>query len=155
MDEDVWSVYRAWDNLICNEPSHKVSDDMGTDENENENEATESCDDRVEKPKKEMTFNTWEDAYLYYCKYAKQTGFVVTKRTSRKGKDEKLKDVTLSCIRNGKAKVNTNNPVKPRPRSRIGCPTHIGVVRRIDGKWSLSRVVLEHDHEPSPEKQGI
>ncbi|GAB2303034.1 hypothetical protein Dimus_037025, partial [Dionaea muscipula] len=40
IDEDVWSVYRALDNLICNEPLHKVSDDTGTDENENENEAT-------------------------------------------------------------------------------------------------------------------
>ncbi|XP_057500887.1 protein FAR-RED ELONGATED HYPOCOTYL 3-like [Actinidia eriantha] len=114
-------------------------------------EVTEIYEDRVEEPKEGMTFDTSEDAYLFYCSYAKENGFSVSKRTSRKGSDGKLKDITLSCSRAGKARVKTSNPVKPRPQSRMNCPAHIRVVNR-DGKFTLNRVVLDHNHEQSPGK---
>ncbi|XP_057514948.1 protein FAR-RED IMPAIRED RESPONSE 1-like [Actinidia eriantha] len=114
-------------------------------------EVTENCEDRVEEPKEGMTFDTSEDAYLFYCRYAKEKGFSVSKRTSRKGSDGKLKDITLSCSRAGKARVKTSNPVKPRPQSRMNCPAHIRVVNR-DVKFNLNRVVLDHNHEQSPGK---
>ncbi|XP_057510741.1 uncharacterized protein LOC130793105 [Actinidia eriantha] len=88
-------------------------------------EATKNCEDRVEEPKKGLTFDTSEDAYLFYCRYAKEKGFSVCRRTSKKGSDGKLKYLTLSCNRAGNARVKTSNPVKPRPQSRINCPAHI------------------------------
>ncbi|GFS46293.1 hypothetical protein Acr_00g0101270 [Actinidia rufa] len=62
-------------------------------------EVTKICEDRVEEPKEGMTFDTSEDAYLFYRRYAKENEFSVSKRISRKGSDGKLKDITLSCSR--------------------------------------------------------
>ncbi|GFS40197.1 hypothetical protein Acr_00g0067080 [Actinidia rufa] len=136
-------------------PNNECGEEEGwSGDNEREQdgkEVTEICEDRVEEPKEGMTFDTSEDAYLFYCRYAKENGFSVSKRTSRKGSDGKLKDITLSCSRTGKARVKTSNPVKPRPQSRMNCPAHIRVVNR-DGKFNLNRVVLDHNHEQSPGK---
>ncbi|KAL6523618.1 hypothetical protein OROGR_017221 [Orobanche gracilis] len=117
---------------------------------ENEIEAINNYEERVEEPQVGMTFDTPDEAYMYYSRYAKQKGFDVAKRTSRKGKDGKLKDIGLSCSRAGKARVTTSNPVKLRPQSKIECQAHITVVMHRDGKWVLNRVTLEHNHEYSP-----
>ncbi|XP_057489874.1 protein FAR-RED IMPAIRED RESPONSE 1-like [Actinidia eriantha] len=114
-------------------------------------EATNNYEDRVEEPKKGMTFNTSEDAYLFYCRYAKEKGFSVCRRTSKKGSDEKLKYLTLSCNRAGKATVKISNPVKLRPQSRMNYLAHIRAIN-WDGKFNLNRVVLDHNHEQSPGK---
>ncbi|XP_058183566.1 protein FAR1-RELATED SEQUENCE 4-like [Rhododendron vialii] len=98
-----------------------------------------------------MTFDTSEEAYSYYSRYAKEKGFAVAKTTSRKGKDGKLKDVTIACSRAGKARV-TSNPVKPRPQSKIDCQAHVTVVLHPNGKWRLNRVALVHNHDQSPGK---
>ncbi|XP_057512826.1 protein FAR-RED IMPAIRED RESPONSE 1-like [Actinidia eriantha] len=98
-----------------------------------------------------MTFDTSEDAYLFYCRYAKEKGFSVCRRTSKKGSDEKLKYLTLSCNRAENARVKTSNPVQPRPQSRMNCPAHIRVINR-DGKFNLNQVFLDHNHEQSPRK---
>ncbi|XP_057493205.1 protein FAR-RED IMPAIRED RESPONSE 1-like [Actinidia eriantha] len=136
-------------------PNNKCGEEKGWNgDNEREQdgkERTEICEDRVEEPKEGMTFDTSENAYLFYCRYAKENGFFVSRRTSRKGSDGKLKDITLSCSRAGKARVKTSNPVKPRPQSRMNCPAHIRIVNR-NGKFNLNRVVLNHNHEQSPRK---
>ncbi|KAG5553912.1 hypothetical protein RHGRI_011697 [Rhododendron griersonianum] len=110
-------------------------------------EATENCEDTVEEPKEGMIFDTSEEAYSYYSRFAKAKGFTVAKRTSRKGKDGKLKDVTIACNCAGKAKVTTSNPVKPRPQSKINCPAHVTVVLHPNGKWRLNQVALVHNHD--------
>ncbi|XP_058217556.1 protein FAR-RED IMPAIRED RESPONSE 1-like [Rhododendron vialii] len=115
-------------------------------------EATENCEETVEEQKEGMIFDTSEEAYSYYSRFAKEKGFAVAKRTSRKGKDGKLKDVTIACNRAGKARVTTSNPVKPRPQSKINCPAHVTVVLHPNGKWRLNRVALVHNHDQSPEK---
>ncbi|XP_057488846.1 protein FAR1-RELATED SEQUENCE 11-like isoform X1 [Actinidia eriantha] len=136
-------------NNECGEEEDEWSGD--NEREQDGKEVTEICEDIVEEPKEGMTFDTSEDAYLFYCRYAKKKGFSVCRRTSRKGSDGKLKDITLSCSRAGKARVKTSNPVKPRPQSRMNCPAHIRVVNR-DGKFNLNRVVLNHNHEQSPGK---
>ncbi|KAI8524918.1 hypothetical protein RHMOL_Rhmol13G0186800 [Rhododendron molle] len=126
-------------------------EDIDIDTSEDGNEAIYSCEDRVEEPKKGMEFDTLEDAFSYYSGYAKQEGFAVSKRTSRKVAGE-LKHVTLECTRGGKARVTTSNPAKPRPQTKIGCKAHVTIVKNEDGKWKLNHVALEHNHEQSPGK---
>ncbi|XP_058185717.1 protein FAR-RED IMPAIRED RESPONSE 1-like [Rhododendron vialii] len=53
-----------------------------------------------------MTFDISEEAYSYYSRYGKEKGFDVAKRTLRKGKDGKLKDVTIACSHAGKWRLN-------------------------------------------------
>ena len=87
--------------------------------NEGENEANKNSEHKVEEPKEGMEFNTSDEAYIYYSTYAKEKGFAVSKRNSRKGSDGKLMNVTFQCNRGGKAKVTTTNPIKPRPQTKL------------------------------------
>ncbi|XP_058190589.1 protein FAR1-RELATED SEQUENCE 4-like [Rhododendron vialii] len=132
-------------------------EEVGSGDNEEEvlsgtNETTKNCKQRIEEPKVRMEFDTSNEAYVYYLRYAKQQGFSVAKRTSRKGKDENLKNLTLQCNRDGKARVKGSNPVKPRPQTKIDCPAHLIVASYPNGKWRLNLVVLEHNHDQSSEK---
>ncbi|XP_058210670.1 protein FAR-RED IMPAIRED RESPONSE 1-like [Rhododendron vialii] len=147
-EEELWSGYSENEEEVG--PSNKECDGINT--TEDGKEAIENCEDRVEEPKVGMTFDSLDKAYFYYCQFAKEKGFAVCKRTSRKGKDVKLSYVTLSCSRGGKAKVTTSNLAKPRPQSKIDCPAHVTVVILPDGKWRLNRIVLEHNHVQSPSK---
>ncbi|KAI8572733.1 hypothetical protein RHMOL_Rhmol01G0222700 [Rhododendron molle] len=155
-EEELWSGYSENEEEVG--PSNKECDEIDTIEDGNE--ATENCEDRVEEPKVGMTFDSLDEAYFYYldkayfyyCQFAKEKGFAVCKRTSRKGKDGKLSYVTLSCSRGGKAKLTTSNLAKSRPQSKIDCPAHVTVVIPPDGKWRLNWIVLEHNHVQSPSK---
>ncbi|KAI8572084.1 hypothetical protein RHMOL_Rhmol01G0171200 [Rhododendron molle] len=82
-------------------------------------ETTENSVHTVEEPKEGMIFDTQEEAYLYYSTYAKEKGFVVARRNSRKGIDGKVRHVCFECNRGGKAQVKTTNPVKPRPQTKL------------------------------------
>ncbi|GFY84445.1 TIP41-like family protein [Actinidia rufa] len=107
-------------------------EDRWSGDNEREQdgkEVTEICEDRVEEPKEGMTFDTSEEAYLFYCRYAQEKGF-------------------SSCWKGeGKNKQSGQTAAQ----SRMNCPAHIRVVNR-DGKFNLNRVVLDHNHEQSPGK---
>ncbi|XP_058186227.1 protein FAR-RED IMPAIRED RESPONSE 1-like [Rhododendron vialii] len=125
-EEKVWSGDREDEQEVWSSPSNKKCGEIDT--SGAGKEATENCTDGVEEPKEGMTFDTSKEAYSYYSRYAKEKGFVVAKRTSRKGKDGKLKDVTIACSHVGKARVTSSNPVKPRPQSKIDCQAHVTVV---------------------------
>ncbi|XP_057504766.1 protein FAR1-RELATED SEQUENCE 6-like [Actinidia eriantha] len=130
--------------------SRKNCDEICT--NEDGNQTTENYEQRVEEPKEGMEFDTSDEAYIYYSTYAKEKGFAVSKRNSRKGSDGKLMNVTFQCNRGGKAKVTTINPVKPRPQTKIECPARLNLSICRDGRWRLNKVALEHNHVNSPGK---
>ncbi|GFZ21974.1 hypothetical protein Acr_29g0011360 [Actinidia rufa] len=100
----------------------------------------------LKNQKEGMEFDTSDEAYIYYSTYAKEKGFAVSKRNSRKGSDGKLMNVTFQCNRGGKAKVTTINPVKPRPQTKIECPARLNLSICRDGRWRLNKVALEHNH---------
>ena len=56
---------------------------------EDVNEDCEDSEHMVEEPKVGMEFDTSDEAYIYYSTYAKEKGFAVSKRNSRKGSDGK------------------------------------------------------------------
>ncbi|KAG5566109.1 hypothetical protein RHGRI_001895 [Rhododendron griersonianum] len=148
--EEVWSGNSEHEEEVWCGPSSKDCDEIETIEDGKEE--TENCEDKVEEPKVGMTFDTSEGAYLYYLKYANEKGFAVAKRSSRKGRDGNVRHVGFECCRAGKARVRTSNPVKPRPQTKIEYQARVNVVIDPDGKWRLSHVVLEHNHEQSPTK---
>ena len=113
--------------------SKKKCDDVST--NENGNEANKNFEHRIEEPKEGMKFNTSDEAYLYYSTYAKENGFVVSNRNSKKGSDGNLINVSFQCNHGGKARVTTTNPVKPRPQTKIECPARLNLSICQGGKW--------------------
>ncbi|GFY80313.1 hypothetical protein Acr_01g0001220 [Actinidia rufa] len=112
-------------------------DEIGT--NDDGNEANKNSEHKVEEPKEGIEFETSDEAYLYYSTYAKEKGFAVSKRNSRKGSDGKLMNVTFQCNRGGKARITTTNPVKPRPQTKIDCPARLNLSICRDGKWRLNK----------------
>ncbi|GFS30044.1 hypothetical protein Acr_00g0009790 [Actinidia rufa] len=109
-------------------------------------------EEKVKEPKMGMEFDTHDEAYLYYTRFAKEKGFAVAKRSSKKGKDGMLKHVILQCSRGGKPRPRGSNPAKARPQCKVECPAHLNVIRTKEGKWRVSYVLLEHNHEQSPSK---
>ncbi|XP_058216727.1 uncharacterized protein LOC131327594 [Rhododendron vialii] len=100
--EKVWSGYNGDGEEVSSGSSKKECDEICT--NEDGKEETENIEDRVEQPKEGMIFDTLNDTYLYYSRYAKENGFAVAKRTNKKGRDRNLRNVTFQCCRGGKAK---------------------------------------------------
>ena len=65
-----------------------------------------------------MMFNSEEEVRAYYTQYAKQSGFGMSKRTSKPGHDENLKYFTNSCVNQGKAKSKATNALKSRQQKK-------------------------------------
>ncbi|KAE9459157.1 hypothetical protein C3L33_08936, partial [Rhododendron williamsianum] len=122
-EAEVWSGYNEDDEEVLSGSLEKESDEIGT--NVKGNESTENFEVRVEQPKVGMMFDTPDEAYLYYSRYAKENGY------------------------GGKARVRTANPVKPRPQTKTDCPARLNFALYPNGKWRLNRVALEHNHEHS------
>ena len=65
-----------------------------------------------------MMFNSIVEIVIYYRRYAKEKGFAVAKRTSKKGNDGVVRYVTIACSYPGKPRIRLNCPgIK---RTKIG-----------------------------------
>lgn len=106
----------------------------------------------VEKPEVGMMFDLEEDVLSYYKQYAKQEGFGVTKRTRKSGDDENLRYFIIACVREGKSKSKSSNIVKLNTMEKMGCKAKINAKLCGDGRFTLSIVVLEHNHVVSQSK---
>ncbi|XP_062164895.1 protein FAR1-RELATED SEQUENCE 5-like [Alnus glutinosa] len=109
-------------------------------------------DEKVEEPKESMTFSSLDEVCSYYRKYAKQAGFGIAQRSSRKKKGIKGY-VMLICTRGGAERPKTSDCSKPIPISnKTGCGARICTNLCDDGTWFLSKVELMHNHSLSPGK---
>ncbi|XP_057463782.1 protein FAR1-RELATED SEQUENCE 6-like isoform X2 [Actinidia eriantha] len=107
---------------------------------------------KIENPKVGMTFSSKEEVSEYYASYARQEGFEIMVRSSRLGDNGSIKYITLACARGGKTVCSSLNSFKPRPTKKTACDAKINIVSSFDEKFSLSKVVLEHNHSLSPGK---
>jgi hypothetical protein len=109
-------------------------------------------DEKVEEPKESMTFSSLDEVCSYYRKYAKQAGFGISQRSSRKKKGIKGY-VMLICTRGGAERPKTSDCSKPIPISnKTRCGARICANLCDDGTWFLSKVELMHNHSLSPGK---
>ncbi|KAH7661064.1 FHY3/FAR1 family protein [Dioscorea alata] len=99
-----------------------------------------------------MVFNSEEEVYDFYVKYAQQEGFGITKRTIKSGDDGKLKYYTLACVRGGKRTSTAKDSFKPRLFTKTNCQTRVNVIVDNDGHFMISRIHFEHNHTLSPQK---
>jgi hypothetical protein len=76
----------------------------------------------------------------------------VTKRSCTLGDDGNVGYFTIACLREGKSKSKTSNIVRPKPMERMGCKAKINAKVSLDGRFTLSSVMLEHTHVVSPSK---
>ncbi|KAG2706965.1 hypothetical protein I3760_05G126800 [Carya illinoinensis] len=110
--------------------------------------------DTIEEPKSKMEFNSFEEVMTYYKQYAKNIGFGVMTRRTKKGDDGTVRYATLGCARGGKACNRTLNVARPRPTGKTKCKSKINVLK-VDGKYQLTTVNNIHNHGLSPKKFGF
>ncbi|GMP22859.1 hypothetical protein CsSME_00000683 [Camellia sinensis var. sinensis] len=68
----------------------------------------------VELPKKGMYFNSKQEAYSFYAKYAKHLGFAIAYRTQNIGQDGEVKYFGIECTRARKrTKRSEVHPFEP------------------------------------------
>jgi len=130
------------DDKEDNEPQYKMID----------------LNDKVEKPKELMMFDSLEEVEEYYRKYGQQVGFGVVKRTGKKGKDGSRRYITLACIRQGKPNKGKDDCTKAVPKIiRTQCKARICATLSADGKWFSSQVDIGWilSVVPLPLSQGV
>ncbi|KAG2694522.1 hypothetical protein I3760_08G149300 [Carya illinoinensis] len=106
------------------------------------NDLSDDDDDKVDPPTTGMKFLSDKEVLLYYKRYAKQEGFgVIIKRTKR-DLDGNAKYVTIGCACGG----------KPRPTTKTDCKAKVNA-RFVNGEWVLTSVELLQNHSTvSPKK---
>ncbi|KAF5463022.1 hypothetical protein F2P56_018977 [Juglans regia] len=109
-------------------------------------------DNRVEPPNAGMHFATDKEILDYYKRYAKQEGFGVIIRRTKRDLDGSVKYVTIGCARGGKYYPSHSNLSKPRPTTKTDCKAKINA-RFVNGVWVLTSIDLVHNHSTvSPQK---
>ncbi|XP_045809922.1 protein FAR-RED IMPAIRED RESPONSE 1-like [Trifolium pratense] len=123
------------------------------------NEENDKCDKNLEanmvyedeKPQVGMIFSSKDELTEYYKSYAQSIGFGVSKLSSKNGDDGK-KYFTLACSRGTKYVSKSKNLLKSNPITKTQCKARLNACICLDGTVSISRIVLEHNHDLSPTK---
>ncbi|KAK9160123.1 hypothetical protein Syun_006464 [Stephania yunnanensis] len=88
-----------------------------------------------------MLFDNIDKLLTAYQDHAKEKGFAIAIRSSVK--DTNAKYVSIPCDRG-------RNTYFEKHSKRINCPAMVRAVRQGDNCWSVSKVVVEHNHELIP-----
>eukprot|EP00268_Persea_americana_P060800 TRINITY_DN7621_c0_g1_i17.p1 TRINITY_DN7621_c0_g1~~TRINITY_DN7621_c0_g1_i17.p1 ORF type:complete len:688 (+),score=91.08 TRINITY_DN7621_c0_g1_i17:321-2384(+) len=147
MEED--GISREFDGDDNEIEMRTVSQELNSVEMEKKGEHLKEV---VIEPQRGMIFGSIEEVHKYYASYARQIGFAVAQKTSKKGSDGKKRFITIACTKGRKPKPSASNPVKPRPQSRTNCKAALNLSLQFDGKWLLNSFVLDHNHDLSPNK---
>ncbi|KAJ3676162.1 hypothetical protein LUZ60_003574 [Juncus effusus] len=123
------------------------NDEIGSSDGEQNN--TANNDGLCEEPKVRLTFDTLDEAFLFYASYAKKKGFGAAKRTSKK-KNGVVRNCTFRCSKGGKCKSKGTNPKRPRQQTKTNCGARVNLLRDVSGKWHMSSVILKHNHVFTP-----
>ncbi|XP_058074594.1 protein FAR1-RELATED SEQUENCE 5-like [Magnolia sinica] len=102
-----------------------------------------------EEPKLGMEFNSEENAYEFYNKYAGKIGFSVRKSSCIKSNDGIVTKKVFCCYKEGRKQKDkrTNRAKYRRPDIRTGCLAKMSIKLQVNGKYSVTKFVAEHNHE--------
>ncbi|XP_071916257.1 protein FAR1-RELATED SEQUENCE 5-like [Coffea arabica] len=101
-------------------------------------------------PELGMEFNSEEDAYKFYNKYAFKIGFSVRKDYLNKDKNDVTTSRRYSCCREGVKHKHEGDvmPKRTRAPTKIGCGAKMVIVLpRETMKYLVHDLVLEYNHE--------
>ncbi|XP_010245899.1 PREDICTED: protein FAR1-RELATED SEQUENCE 5-like [Nelumbo nucifera] len=100
------------------------------------------------EPKVGMIFETWSDAYHFYCEYAKNVGFSVRIQGGNKSKSGVFKNRLFVCSFEGHRAFDKRRiHVKyRRDNRRTGCEAQLTIVLQDNGKYCVSKFEGTHNH---------
>ncbi|OMO96662.1 hypothetical protein CCACVL1_04842 [Corchorus capsularis] len=98
-------------------------------------------------PELDMEFSSEEEAYKFYKDYAKAIGFSVRKGKYQRSSNGSIRKRNFLCSKEGfrLSKQNSNAVRYRRKETRTGCGAMVQITNE-NGKWMISRFVLEHNH---------
>ncbi|KAG5566607.1 hypothetical protein RHGRI_002237 [Rhododendron griersonianum] len=144
----------------CSEPE-SVDDPDALDliQNETQQPAKSFVYSGPVEPCEGMVFDELEDAETCYKAYARRKGFSIRKSHTRlSNKDKSLIGVEFSCSREGYHRPSYRKKYKNfenRAETMIGCKALMRL-RKDEGKWVVSKFLVEHNHELcSPESTPL
>lgn len=105
-----------------------------------------------------MRFQTIEEAFLFYQRYAQASGFTVRKSTKTKMKDcDTVVHRYFLCSSQGyKENINPNNKIRKTLVTRCGCEARLVIkLCRNDGVgYEVTKFYEGHKHEMSSDVQA-
>ncbi|KAF5747264.1 protein FAR1-RELATED SEQUENCE 5-like [Tripterygium wilfordii] len=104
------------------------------------------------EPFQGMEFDSEQAARIFYNSYARRFGF--STRVSvyqRSRRDGSIICRQIVCSREGFRRCSNDNPSKrQRTITRVGCKAQMTVKKQTSGKWAVTKLVKEHNHELVP-----
>ncbi|XP_022031669.1 protein FAR1-RELATED SEQUENCE 5-like [Helianthus annuus] len=89
------------------------------------------------KPRVGMVFDSVDQAYGFYVKYAHASGFSVRKNTSYNNTKGVLKLKHFTCSKEGFKIPNKGKGKRRKPSKRVGCEAHTKLQLTVDGKYDM------------------
>lgn len=104
------------------------------------------------EPYEGMEFDSEQAARIFYNSYARRIGF--STRVSvyqRSRRDGSIICRQIVCSREGfRREGGENRSKRQRTITRVGCKAQMTVKKQNSGKWAVSKLVKEHNHELVP-----
>ncbi|XP_022894740.1 protein FAR1-RELATED SEQUENCE 6-like [Olea europaea var. sylvestris] len=106
----------------------------------------------VQIPEVGMAFLSYEEVRKFYNRYAQSVGFNTAKVSTKNGDDGKQKYFSLACARSGRTATPTagKNSSRARNSSKTNCKARMNIAVYDDGRYVVTRVCLDHNHELNP-----
>lgn len=100
-----------------------------------------------------MEFDSEQSARIFYNSHARRIGF--STRVSvyqRSRRDGSIICRQIVCSREGFRREGSENNKSKRQRTitRVGCKAQMTVKKQVSGKWAVTKLVKEHNHELVP-----
>ncbi|KAL5707314.1 hypothetical protein ACHQM5_025374 [Ranunculus cassubicifolius] len=108
------------------------------------------------EPYQGMEFDSEESARIFYNSYARRLGFSIRASTyHRSRRDGSIICRQIVCSRQGfhhtRDRGSKNKQKRPRAVERVGCKAMIVVKKQDWGKWVVSKLLKDHNHELVPQ----
>lgn len=113
--------------------------------------STSNFDANLE-PYEGMEFDSEQSARIFYNSYARRIGF--STRVSvyqRSRRDGSIICRQIVCSREGfRREGNENRSKRQRTITRVGCKAQMTVKKQSSGKWVVTKLIKEHNHDLVP-----
>ncbi|CAL5082383.1 unnamed protein product [Urochloa decumbens] len=130
---------------VCVEPERMLTPDVTQTFIHNEN-----LDPRL-VPNFDMDFDSLDDAYEFYRRYAELSGFNIKRNRKRDRKDSEGQEFCCTLQGKHKTKVAVVDRQRDKTSKRGGCKAMVlARTTSIGGRACYSQIVLEHNHKLVP-----
>lgn len=152
MEFDMDSCEEEDTGLDLEQPNDDYDDDLVDNSTGGHNFLSSSRGDPNIDPYEGMEFDSEQAARIFYNSYARRIGFSTRASVyQRSRRDGSIICRQVVCSREGFRRGGGENKSKrQRTVTRVGCKAQLTVKKQNSGKWVLTKLIKEHNHELVP-----